>query len=201
MNKSVAPGVLPIVLLVAGTCLPIAAFAHPGHVSTSADALRAGFAHPWSGLDHMLAMLALGMWAAQHGRRALLVLPLLFPAVLVAGALFGLGASLTPTFETLIAASVLVLGVLVALRARLPLRYGATLVALIALLHGYAHGAELPAGAGALEYFAGFAAATLLLHALGLALGLLAARRLVPALLPATGGAIAGIGAVLLLLP
>lgn len=190
-------------LLVAGLLPAAAARAHPGHesVMNGAAALYAGFAHPWSGFDHLLAMLAVGLWAAQTGdRRSLLALPLLFPAVMAAGAALGLGAALPPALEVVIGASVVALGILVAVQARWPLRYSAALVTLVAFAHGFAHGAELPAGMTAAGYFAGFAGATLLLHVLGIALAF-ALGRLNRHALPALGGALATLGAVLLTLP
>ncbi|HEX6094490.1 MAG TPA: HupE/UreJ family protein [Dongiaceae bacterium] len=151
------------------TVLGLPAEAHLLNVSHAGAAQ--GFAHPLSGLDHILAMVAVGLWAAQIGRRALWVLPLAFPLAMAAGGLLGMSAVTLPGVETGIAASVALLGLLVALAARpqLPLAIG--LVALFALFHGHAHGAELPAAASPLLYGLGFVAATVVLHLTGLAIG------------------------------
>lgn len=189
--------------LATGTLATGVALAHPGHESDAAtglDALRAGLLHPWSGIDHLLAMVAVGMWAAQGGRRTRIGLPLLFPVVMVLGGLAGRGATLPPQLEWFIALSVLALGSLIALQVRWPLRYGAVIVGAIALAHGYAHGAELPGEVNDTGYFAGFATATLLLHAMGIGLGLGLARLGRP-LLPTCGGGIALVGLMLLVSP
>lgn len=144
--------------------LPSLALAHPGHVLASANA---GFLHPFSGLDHLLAMLAVGLWAGRLGGAARWQLPLMFMAVMMLGALTGLAGSPLPGLETGIAASVLALGLILAMRLSLqrPLQLG--LVGLFALLHGWAHGGELGAQAAALV---GMLLATGLLHGLGLLL-------------------------------
>ena len=135
-----------------------------------------GFAHPFYGLDHVLAMVAVGLWASQLGGRALWLLPLTFPVVMAAGAALGLSGVALPWVETGIAASVMVLGAAVALTLRPSLAVSVPLIGLFALLHGFAHGVELPAQASALAYGAGFVAATLMLHLAGLAIGLAANR-------------------------
>jgi urease accessory protein len=144
------------------------AVAHTGHGTGSA---YAGLVHPL-GLDHLLAMVAVGVWsAAALQGRARLAGPALFMAALALGAAAG-AAGLGGAFvETGIAASVVLLGVLLALARRLPVAQGLALVAAVGLLHGLAHGAELPAGAGFAGYAAGFLATTALLHAAGLGLG------------------------------
>jgi urease accessory protein len=173
-----------------------AAFAHVGdHTQLG---LTAGLEHPFTGLDHMLAMVAVGLWASQLGRPALWLLPLAFPAVMAVGAAAGIGGVVLPWVETGVAGSVLVLGVVVALALRPSLSVSVALIALFALLHGYAHGVELPADASALSYGAGFVAATLLLHLTGIALGLSANRVPVRFVARAAGGAIAAVGATLL---
>jgi len=158
-------------LVVAGPAL-----AHPGHAS---DTLAAGLMHPLTGLDHLLAMLAVGVAAAQRGGKALWLWPAAFLASMIGG--YGLGVALpgSPLFEPGVLASVIVLGALVAVQARVPLAAGAALIAASGLSHGYVHGAESPAGAG-LAFPLGFVLATAGLHAAGLTLGL-AARRLAPA--------------------
>lgn len=145
---------------------PHAALAHTGMEHTASFA--SGFAHPWTGLDHLLAMVAVGLWAGIVGGRALWAWPAAFVGVMVLGGLAGLAGIAMPMVEPGILASVVVLGLLVLAAARLPVGAGAALVALFAVMHGHAHGAELPAEGAAASYFAGFALATATLHALGL---------------------------------
>lgn len=145
------------------------AAAHPFHPIGSG--FGAGFVHPFAGLDHLLAMVAVGLWAAQFGGRWLWAIPLAFVSAMLAGGLLGFAGLTLPLVEPVIAASVLALGLLTMFRIRLHTA-GLALVAAFALFHGVAHGTELPAAAGALPYAAGFVLATALLHALGLAAGL-----------------------------
>jgi urease accessory protein len=176
-----------------------AAFAHIGDHSHMSFA--EGLAHPFTGLDHMLAMVAVGLWASQIGGRALWLLPLTFPVVMAAGAALGFEGAPLPWVEIGIAASVLVLGGLVALRVKPSLAVSVPLIAAFAALHGYSHGVELPASVSALTYAGGFIAATAVLHLIGIGLGLAANR--IPARFVAqtAGGAIAVLGAVLLVMP
>ncbi|MRT31983.1 HupE/UreJ family protein [Herbaspirillum sp. CAH-3] len=189
-------GVLAVTALAAGTAL-----AHPGHPGSTMEAsasMAAGFAHPFSGIDHLLAMLAVGLWAAQNKQRALWVLPLAFPLMMVAGALLAFAGLQMPAVETGIAASVAVLGLLIAFAVRLPL-WGSTLVvSVFAMFHGYAHGAELPHGSSAALYGAGFIAATALLHAAGLGIGLVAGKQTADRVVRIGGVGIAAVGAYLL---
>ena len=156
----------------AGLCLATAAsvHAHPGH--GGAAGWSSGFQHPLGGLDHVLAMVAVGLWAAQLGRRALWVLPVAFPAAMFLGAALGMSGAPVPGVEPAIALSAVVIGLAVFAVLRPPLWAAGAVVAGFAVFHGYAHGAELPAGAGVVGYLAGFGVATALLHAVGLALGL-----------------------------
>lgn len=170
------------------------AFAHPGH-SHAATGFSSGFLHPLTGLDHLLAMLAVGLWAGQQRKLAWSMLAL-FPLMMIAGALLAFGGMDLPMVEPGIAASVLVLGLLVAFAVRMPAVAGAAVVSFFALFHGYAHGSELPAGASALAYGAGFVIATLLLHLGGLGVG----RTLQNYLLRACGAGAAMAGAYLLTL-
>jgi urease accessory protein len=133
--------------------------------------LLAGVSHPLTGLDHILAMLAVGLWAAQRGGRAVYAVPAAFVGAMTAGFLLGLAGMTLPFVEPMIAASVLALGVLVASAARLPVAASAGLVGLFALFHGVAHAAEL-GGAGAFSFGFGLAAATVALHAAGIGIGL-----------------------------
>ena len=148
--------------------LATAAQAHPGH---SANEWAHGFMHPMIGWDHLLAMLAVGIWAAQlatSNRRMLWAVPATFVGVMAIGALLGANRLTLPGIETGIAASVLVLGVLIAAAARLPLAASMAIVGVFALLHGHAHGTEMPASASSLTYGAGFMLATISLHAAGI---------------------------------
>jgi urease accessory protein len=159
--------------------LPTLALAHPGHEGDHDFGwdFSAGLAHPLSGWDHLLAMLAVGLWAAQLGGRARWLVPASFVALMTAGAALGHAGWQIAGTEQAIAASVLVLGLLVAGAVRLPVIAGMLLVGAFALFHGVAHGAEMPATAAGLSYGAGFVAMTALLHAAGLGAGALAARR------------------------
>lgn len=177
------------------------AFAHPGHLdsamATSAS-LMSGFSHPFSGIDHLLAMLAVGLWAAQSRRSAQWVLPLVFPVTMVVGALLAFSGVQLPLVEGGIAASVAVLGLLIAFAVKMPLWASTVVVSLFALLHGYAHGSELPHASSAMMYGVGFVAATALLHAAGLGFGLLAGRSVHGKVVRLGGVGIAAVGAYLL---
>jgi urease accessory protein len=146
---------------------PTLAFAHAGHDHSG---LLAGIAHPVFGLDHLLAMLAVGLWAAQQQGRARWALPLTFVVTMLVGGLLGFAGLQLPLMETGIAGSVLALGLLVALAVRPSLAIATGLTALFALSHGVAHGLELPELANPWGYAAGFVAATAALHGLGYAL-------------------------------
>ena len=148
--------------------LQTAALAHMGfHPAGLGD----GLAHPFSGLDHVLAMVAVGLWASQLGRPAYWVLPLTFPIVMALGAALGFAGVALPWTEIGIGVSVLVLGLVIAFALRPSIAVSVALIALFAMVHGYAHGTELPASASALAYGIGFVVATLVLHAIGLGLG------------------------------
>jgi urease accessory protein len=161
-----------LISFVALAALYATASAHTGADAGAHHGFGAGFAHPFTGIDHLLAMLAVGLWsaiAAPAVDRRMLAWPVAFAAVLLVGALMGAAGVTLPLVEPAIAASVLILGLLVATRARLPLAAGSALVAAFALFHGLAHGGEL-GGAAAL---AGMVLATALLHGAGLGLGVL----------------------------
>lgn len=189
------PSMLRTAALAAGL-MTMGAGSAAAHIPGSlGGGLGAGFAHPLGGLDHLLAMLAVGLWAGQAGGRALWALPAMFLAVMAAAAAAGAAGWLGAVpWEAGIAASVLVLGALAALRLSLPAVVSILIVGPLAALHGHAHGVEL-ASASALAFGGGFLAATALLHGLGIVLGRLPAAGLARA----GGGAIAAVGAVLLL--
>ena len=130
--------------------------------------LMAGLTHPFVGLDHLLAMIAVGIWAGQLGGRAVWLIPLTFVSVMAAAATLASFGLLLPLMEPAIACSVLVLGLLIAGSVRLPTSVGVLLVSLFAVFHGYAHGLELPQSASPILYGAGFVLATALLHGLGI---------------------------------
>lgn len=160
--------------LAAATLAPAAAFAHPGHGDQSG--FIHGFLHPITGLDHILAMVTVGILAYQIGGRALWLVPTTFLAVMAAGGLLG-GAGVSFYFvEPGIAASVVVLGAIVALALKPPVAVAMGLVALFAVFHGYAHGVEAPLDGSAGAYGAGLMVATALLHAMGIAFGMLVGR-------------------------
>jgi urease accessory protein len=133
----------------------------------------AGFLHPLLGWDHVVAMVAVGLWGAFLGAPAIWVLPVVFPLVMALGGVLGVAGVPIPAVETGIAVSAIVLGAMVALAARPPLAVAAVLVGLFAVFHGHAHGTELPSAANPLVYSLGFVLATGLLHAGGIAFGLL----------------------------
>lgn len=143
---------------------PALAVAHPGHDHAG---IMSGLAHPVFGLDHLLAMLAVGLWAAQQTGTARWAMPLTFVATMLLGGLLGFAGIEMPLMETGIAGSVLALGLLVALAVRPPLAVAAGLTALFAASHGVAHGLELPALSSPWGYAAGFVAATAALHGAG----------------------------------
>jgi urease accessory protein len=146
--------------------MPGAAFAHVGVGSTAS--FLAGFAHPYSGLDHVAVMVAVGLWAALKGGRALWVWPCAFVGVMLIGGLLGMMHVPVPFVEPGILASVVALGLLVALAADLPVWLGAVIIGVFAVFHGHAHGSEVAENIGGAEYMAGFALATASLHAIGL---------------------------------
>jgi len=146
-----------------------AAQAHPADASS-------GFVHPFFGLDHLLAMVAVGLWAVQIAERtgrnlALWAVPGAFVTMMAVGAFGALSGMATTVTELGIVGSLIVLGGLVALAPRLPIWAGMIIAGAFALFHGHAHGAELPTGVSPAEYMAGFMAATAVLHAAGIALG------------------------------
>ena len=150
--------------------VPALAIAHTG--DGPHNGILHGFSHPFSGLDHVLAMVAVGLWAAQLQGRATWLMPLVFVAVMGLGGLLGMVTLPTALAEHGIMLSLLILGALLAWRKHLPLGVGIGLIALFALSHGYAHGSEMPPDIPLLTYAAGFMFATLLLHLIGIGLAL-----------------------------
>jgi urease accessory protein len=148
---------------------PAAALAH--QETGQAAGFLSGLAHPVSGLDHVLAMIAVGLWGAVLGPPAIWVLPVAFPMVMALGGLMGLLGIPVPGVEIGIAVSAIVLGAMVLAEVRPSLWIAAAIVAFFAIFHGHAHGRELPEGASALLYSLGFVVATGLLHAAGIVIG------------------------------
>jgi urease accessory protein len=159
-------------LALAFALMPTAALAHPGH---DVHGLVHGFAHPFGGFDHLIAMVAVGLYAWQLGGRALWLVPATFVAVMAAAGALGIAGMPLPGVEIGIAASVIVLGAIVALRVKMPVAIAAALVGVFAVFHGHAHGTEMPLDASGVAFAAGFLAATALLHVAGIALGKLIA--------------------------
>ena len=153
-----------------------------------------GFQHPLTGLDHMVAMVAVGIWGAQLGMPAIWVLPITFPIVMAMGGVLGILKLPLPFQEPVIALSALVLGAAVAVRLRTPFAIAAAIVAVFAIFHGYAHGAELPHAANPFAYGIGFVVATGLLHLCGISIGLLLRWPIGDRLIRGMGAAIALLG-------
>jgi urease accessory protein len=148
-----------------------AAFAHSEN-GVAID-FAGGFRHPITGLDHLVAMVAVGLWGAFLGAPAIWVLPVVFPLVMAVGGALGVLGMPLPGVETGIALSAIALGAMVALAAKPPLWIAAVLVGAFAIFHGHAHGTELPVGADAIAYSMGFVVATGMLHLGGIAFGAL----------------------------
>lgn len=143
--------------------------AHPAQ--GQAQGFLTGVRHPVSGLDHVLAMICVGVWGAQLGKPAIWLLPVTFPMVMAFGGFLGLIGVPLPGVEVAVSLSAVLLGVMVARAAKPPLGVAALLVGFFAIFHGHAHGTELPAGQSGLAYSIGFVTATGCLHGIGIAIG------------------------------
>lgn len=179
-----------IVSTLALLALPGITAAHTGH---GTGGFGAGLFHPFSGIDHLLAMFTVGLWAATLGGSAAWKVPAAFIVMLVTGAVLGLSGTHLPLVESFIAASVLVLGLAVTLAWHVPTGSGIALVGVFALFHGYAHGAEAPVAATGLLYVTGMTLASLLLHLSGFGIGHALRQR--PWLLRSGGALVTGAGA------
>ena len=174
------------------------------HVGMGVESWAHGMLHPFLGLDHLCAMVAVGLWAAQMGGRALWLAPLTFVGVMALGGLSGMAAIALPPIveggiEGGILMSLLVLGVLIAAAIRLPLTVSLALVGFFALFHGYAHGAEMPRSVSGLNYALGFMLSTAVLHGVGIGMAMLLAKhvqwlRLAGASIALFGGALFFVG-------
>jgi urease accessory protein len=160
----------PFSLSFVATYWPSSVLAHVE--SGQATGFATGLQHPWSGLDHVLAMIAVGLWGAQLGSPAIWVLPVIFPMVMSMGAMMGLLGIPLPGIEIGIAVSAIILGIMVVGEIRPKLIIAAVLVGFFAIFHGHAHGTELPEGQSGLLYSMGFVIATGCLHGVGISLGL-----------------------------
>jgi urease accessory protein len=179
--------------LAAGALVALAA-ATPASAHTASGlpgGFGAGFAHPFGGLDHLLAMVSVGLWGAILGRPLVYALPVAFPLMMVAGALLAMFGVPLPSVELGVALSALVLGACVALAVRAPAWLAVAMVAVFAVFHGYAHGRELPSAADPMGYAAGFVLATGLLHLSGVAVGAFSDRPAGWAATRALGGVVA----------
>lgn len=182
--------VLPAAL--AGEFYPQFAWAHVGIDKTGG--LLSGLQHPVAGLDHIIAMIAVGLWGAQLGAPAIWLLPVTFPMMMAGGGMLGLLGLPLPGVEVGIAVSAVVLGSMVFSETRPPLWVALVVVAFFAIFHGHAHGTELPAGQSGLLYSVGFVIATGCLHALGVAIGLVHRWKAGRAALRGAGAAVLGAG-------
>jgi urease accessory protein len=176
---------------------PINALAHTGF--SDPTGFMHGLMHPIGGLDHLLAMIAVGLWAVQLGGRALWLIPSVFVVTMMLGGLLGFNGLSLPLIEEGILLSILIIGLLITSAWSMSIVYSIVLVASFALCHGYAHGAEMPVALGAIAYTFGFTVATALLHGVGIGVGLLG-RYTTPVLNRIAGGIITLSGVTLILL-
>lgn len=172
------------------------AFAHTGEGLT--EGFVSGLTHPIFGWDHVVAMVAVGLWGAVLGRPAIWILPIVFPLVMAFGAALGVAGIPVPFIETGIALSGVVLGLLIVFLIKTPLVVAAVLVGLFAIFHGHAHGTELPEAANPIAYAVGFVIATGLLHLFGILFGTLMASEVGKWVVRAGGAIIALVGATFL---
>ncbi len=190
---------LPTLLL--SLTFALSAVAAQAHTGLAEGGFVSGFTHPILGWDHVIAMVAVGLWGAFLGAPAIWALPIVFPMVMAFGGALGILGVPLPAVETGIALSGVVLGLLVAFAVRAPLWVAGLIVGVFAVFHGHAHGTELPSAANPLAYGIGFVLATGLLHLIGIGFGFLTssrggriAVRTIGALIAAMGGAyLAGI--------
>ncbi|MFQ5354082.1 MAG: HupE/UreJ family protein [Thermodesulfobacteriota bacterium] len=175
--------------------LPVSAYAHTGLGHGSG--FLSGFIHPVGGFDHLLAMVAVGIWASQNRGKAIWALPAAFVGVMLLGAILGMIGLSLPFIEGGVISSVLILGVLIAAATRMPLATGLIITGIFAMFHGHAHGTEMPLSASGAAYGAGFAAATLLLHLGGIITAVLAEKTAGTRLIRYSGAVIAVAGVYL----
>ena len=186
------PGWVKALAALLACMMASSAMAHTGEGVSGGFA--AGFLHPISGVDHLLAMVSVGIWGATLGRPLIIGLPVTFPLLMVVGGVLGILGIPLPFVETGVGASVVVLGLAIALAWRAPVAVALAIVAVFGIYHGHAHGTELPSSASPAAYAAGFVLCTGLLHLTGIALGLLKRLPRGDAVLRTAGGAIAATG-------
>jgi len=196
MPAPVRPALRTAAILPLVCCAALPAFAHTG--GGVIGGFVGGFSHPVFGADHIVAMVAVGLWGAFLGAPAIWLLPIVFPLVMALGGVIGIVGVPIPGVEIGIAISAVVFGLMVALAARPPLWIAAILVGAFAIFHGHAHGTELPPGTDAIAFSVGFVVATGLLHLSGIAFGLSARWPAGNLAVRAAGGAIALAGAAFL---
>ncbi len=181
-----------LLLLALLVCAPAMAQAHSE--TGEINGFSSGFLHPLTGLDHIVAMVAVGLWGAYLGAPAMWLLPVIFPVVMAFGGALGILGVPLPGVEFCIALSGILLGLMVLCAAKPPLWVAGVLVGFFAIFHGHAHGSELPHAANALAYAIGFVVATGLLHLSGIALGLLTRWPWGKLVVRGAGGVICAIG-------
>ena len=187
-----------IAIIAAGIFIfPAAAYAHS--IGTNAGGFLSGLAHPVFGPDHLLAMFAVGLWGAQIGGRSIWELPVAFPLIMALGGTLGIIGVPLPYTEILIAASMIVLGLAVALAWSPPSRLSIIVVGAFAIFHGHAHGVELPSSANPFAYAVGFVIATGLIHLAGIGFGLVLGKAMDGKVSRAAGAAISLAGVYYLL--
>ena len=186
------------VIVLAGLLSIFSINAALAHVGDDTNGFLAGLEHPIFGWDHVVAMVAVGLWGAFLGRPAIFILPITFPIVMAFGGALGVAGVEIPYVETGIALSGLVLGLMVAFAINLPLAISMVMVGVFAIFHGYAHGQELPTSANPLGYTVGFVISTSLLHLAGIGIGFLTSIRFGSVIVRVIGGLIAMVGAAFL---
>ncbi|MFC3616462.1 HupE/UreJ family protein [Lutimaribacter marinistellae] len=186
-------------LVFAGIALVLAAQTAQAHTGEGLQGgLVSGLTHPLFGWDHVVAMVAVGLWGAFLGRPAIWILPVVFPVVMALGGALGVRGMPLPAVETGIAMSGVVLGLMVALAVKAPLWVAAIIVGVFAVFHGHAHGTELPGAANPYAYALGFVASTGFLHLAGIGFGALTLRPWGTYAVRAAGVVIAAVGAAFL---
>lgn len=178
--------------LAIAACVSIAPDSASAHLESGAlGGFQSGFTHPIIGIDHLLAMLAVGIWGAQMGGRSVWALPVTFPLIMAAGGILGMSGIMLPYVESGIALSVFVLGLAILFAWKAPEWAALLLIAFFAVFHGYAHGVELPSAVDPASYSIGFIVATGVIHIAGIGIGLLLGRPWKGRLSRSLGGAIA----------
>ena len=193
MKRLFNPGAAALAI-VSMLAIAESASAHPGHGTAG---FLPGVIHPLTGIDHIAAMVAVGLWATQLGKRAIWMVPTAFVVMMIMGAGLAFAGLRIPFVEQGIAASILVLGLLIVFAMRMPVAAGMALVGLFAIFHGWAHGSEMHPEASALAFGCGFVLSTIALHAVGIALGILLAKARQKVWVRLTGLSLVGCAALL----